>query len=414
MCVRLNMRILFLSHYFRPEGNAPAARVYEFARRWTAAGHQVEVITCAPNVPNGIVYPGYRNRFTRESMEGISVVRVPTYIAANKGTGRRILNYISFMLAAFAAGLSVKKPDVIIATSPQFFCAWAGLMLSICRRIPFVLEIRDIWPESIEAVGAMRSRRALRWLERMETTLYRRAKAVVTVGEGYRQRLIGKGVPQEKISVVTNGVSMNPDSVSPQAAAQLRSEWCPKASFVCVYAGTIGMACGLEIVLRAAELLRGRGREDVVFLLVGDGASREQLEKQSEAMSLRNVIFAGLQKREDVAAFLAMADACLVHLRKTDLFTTVFPSKLLDAAALNRPVILGVEGHAAQFVRDAACGICIEPENAEQLADAALKLSADPELRRRLGDNGADYVRRHFDLNLLAQDYLRVLKNVSG
>jgi len=406
------MNILFLSHYFPPEGNAPASRVYEFSRRWAASGNEITVITSAPNVPGGVVYPGYRNRFVRENQDGIRVQRVWTYLAPNKGTVRRILNYLSYMFSAFFAGLAGRRPDVVVATSPQFFCAWAGLLLAICRRRPFVLEIRDIWPESITAVEAMRNRAVLNVLEKMEKMLYRRADAIVTVGEGYRQRLIEKGVPPGKISVVANGVTMKPGAIGPSASSELRARWCPDASFVCIYAGTIGMACGLDVVLRAADLLRRRGRENIHFLLVGDGAHREELESRSRAMSLRGVIFTGLQKRSDVAAFLNMADACLVHLRKTDLFTTVFPSKLLDAAALKRPVILGVEGHAAQMVREADCGICIEPENAEQLADAVLKLAADPELCRRFGENGAAYANGHFNADRLAAEYMELLTRI--
>ncbi|MGD9872945.1 MAG: glycosyltransferase family 4 protein [Kiritimatiellia bacterium] len=405
------MKILFLSHYFRPEGNAPAARVYEFAKRWAAAGHEVTVITGAPSVPNGMVYAGYRNCFSHEVMDGVHVRRVWTCLAANRGTVRRILNYVSFMFSAFMAGLAVKKPDVIVATSPQFFCAWAGLMLSICRRLPFVLEIRDIWPESITAVDAIRSRMIIRILECMERTLYRRAAVIVTVGDGYRRRLMKKGVSSEKIRVVTNGVSMDSEAVSSQTVAELKVKWCPAAAFVCVYAGTIGMACGLDVVLHAADMLRDRGREDVVFLLVGDGASREQLEERCRSIKLRNVLFAGLQKREDVSAFIAMADACLVHLKKTELFTTVFPSKMLDAAAMKRPVVLGVEGFSAQWVRDADCGICFEPENAEELVSSILKLAADGDLCRRLGENGAACVKSSFNPDRLASDYLGVLQH---
>jgi len=151
------IRILFLSHYFPPEGNAPASRVYEMAKRWVAAGHKVEVITGVPNVPSGIIYKGYKNRLRQiEFIDGIRVTRVWTYIAANRGKIKRVINYLSYMASAVVAGLFVRKPDVVIATSPQFFCGWAGVFLARIRRVPFVLEIRDIWPSSIVAVGAMR------------------------------------------------------------------------------------------------------------------------------------------------------------------------------------------------------------------------------------------------------------------
>ncbi len=188
------MRILFISHYFYPEGNAPATRVYEITRRWAAAGHDVTVITAAPNVPSGIVYDGYRNRWRlEESIEGVHVSRVWTYLAANAGTVRRILSYLSFMTTSFLRGLRSPRPDLVIATSPQFFCGWSGRLVAKFRRLPFVLEVRDLWPESIVAVGAMKPSWKIRFLEFLERKLYDGARLIVTVGEGYKRKLLERG-----------------------------------------------------------------------------------------------------------------------------------------------------------------------------------------------------------------------------
>ena len=177
------------------------------ARRWVARGHEVDFITCAPNVPNGVVYDGYKNRPKQtEIMNGIRVIRIWTVLAAHRGTAMRILNYLSYMVSAFFAGLFVRKPDLVIATSPQFLCGWAGVMLSRLRRLPFILEIRDIWPESIVAVGALENERLLHFLERLELKMYKAADHIVTVGQGYADCLLEKGVPQDKISIVMNGV----------------------------------------------------------------------------------------------------------------------------------------------------------------------------------------------------------------
>ena len=194
------MRILFFSHYFPPEGNAPASRTHENCKRWVRKGHKVIVITCAPNVPDGVVYEGYRNKlYQRENVEGIGVIRVWTYIAANKGTTRRIMNYVSYMLSAVFFALFLKRPSVVIATSPQFFCGWAGVIVSRLRRVPFILEIRDIWPESIVAVGAFRSKRLLRILEWLELKMYAAAHHIITVGKGYKRKLIEKGVQERSV-----------------------------------------------------------------------------------------------------------------------------------------------------------------------------------------------------------------------
>jgi len=408
------MRILFFSHYFPPEGNAPASRTCETCRRWVRDGHDVTVVTCAPNVPNGVVYPGYRNRMRQvETMDGIKVVRVWTYIAANKGTLLRIVNFISYMFSALAFTLFGRRADLVIATSPQFFCGWAGLLFSKLRRTPFILEIRDIWPESIQAVGAMQGGPALRILEWLERAMYRGADHIVTVGEGYRRCLLEKGVPEDKLSVVTNGVER--DLFQPhEKDADLVAQYGLAGKFVCSYIGTIGMACALDVVLRAAALLKAQGRDDIAFLLVGDGAVREDLEGEARRQQLDNIIFAGRQDKAMMPAFLALTDACLVHLRKTDLFTSVMPSKIFEAGGMARPVIMGVEGFAAEIVKNADMGVFMEPENASDLVAAVVKLADDPALARRLGQSGHDYIVTHFDRDRLAADYLAIAERVAG
>lgn len=408
------MRILFFSHYFPPEGNAPASRTYENSIRWVRAGHDVTVITCAPNVPNGVVYEGYRNRIRRrETIDGVEVLRVWTYIAANKGTIRRIINYVSYMVSSVFFSLFLKRPDVIIATSPQFFCGWAGVIVSRLRRTPFILEIRDIWPESIQAVGAMQSGTPVRILEWMELKMYASAGHIVTVGEGYRQRLLEKNVPNEKISVVTNGVDR--DFFKPQDKnADLIEQYKTRDKFVCSYIGTIGMACALDVVLRAATMLKQRGRNDILFLLVGDGAAREELEAEARRLGLDNVVFTGRQDKSMMPSFLSIADACLVHLKKTDLFAFVMPSKIFEAGGMARPVIMGVEGYAAEIVEAAQMGLSMEPENENDLVRAVEKLADDPVLVEALGRAGYDYIVEHFDRDELAMEYLSVIQGIAA
>jgi hypothetical protein len=407
-------QILFFSHYFPPEGNAPASRVHEMAKRWVRCGHRVTVITCAPNQPNGVVYDGYRNRISqRETIDGIDVIRVWTYLAANKGTIKRIMNYVSFMISATARSLFTRRPDIIIATSPQFFCGWAGVLCKWLRWRPFILEIRDIWPESIVTVGAINKGRLIRLLEWLEIRMYRAATRIVAVGEGYARQIADKSIPREKIDVVNNGVDREfyqPRDPDPH----LIEKYHLQGKFVCAYIGTIGMACGLRTALDAAELLKQRQRNDVAIMLVGDGAVREELAEEARQRGLDNVIFTGRQDKSLMPAFLSIAGASLVHLRRSELFRSVLPSKIFEAAAMARPIILGVEGEAAQLVDKAGGGICIEPENAEQLVDAILRLADDPQLRQQLGQSGHDYIVEHFDRDKLANDYLEVINKVIG
>jgi len=407
------MRILFFSHYFPPEGNAPASRTYENCKRWVRKGHEVTVITCVPNVPDGVVYEGYKNKLRQcESIDGIHVIRVWTYIAANEGTIRRIINYLSYMFNAVFVSLFLKKPELIIATSPQFFCGWAGVIASRIRRVPLVLEIRDIWPESIVAVGAFRNKLLLRVLEWLELKMYAAARHIVTVGQGYKQKLIEKGVQEKKVSVIPNGFDRavfypcQPDD-------KIKQRYNLNHEFICSYVGTIGMACGLDVVLRAAKLLKNKQRNDIKFLLVGTGAVKKQLEQQATEESLDNIIFVGRQDKHLIPGFLSITNACLVHLKKTELFKTVLPSKIFEAAAMAKPIILGVEGYAADFLKRTGAGICIEPKNAEQLVRSVESLADNPRLCRSLGQAGYEYVTKYHNSDRLANDYLDIILRFS-
>ena len=408
------MHILFLSHYFVPENNAPAARVHGMAKEWARLGHRVTVLTGAPNVPAGVVYEGYRNRLYQEEwIEGIRTARVWTYLAANRGRVRRGLNFLSYMAAAGAAGSALRpRADVVIATSPQFFAGWAGVPVSRAHGAPLVLEIRDIWPDSITAVGALKEGRVVRALEGLERALYDAADHIVAVGEGYRQNMIRKGVPAAKIDVVTNGVDADLFTPRPaDAALRERLGFAPH-TFVVTFAGTIGMASGLDVALGAARRLKEQGRDDVGFLLIGDGAVRAELEEQARAQGLENVVFTGLVARAELPGYLASSDACLVHFRKQELFSTILPSKLFEDAAMEKPILLGFEGDARALLGEADCGLAFEPDNDAELAAAAVKLADDREECARLGANGRRYVLEHFDRRTLAHDYLEILERV--
>ena len=407
------MHILFLTHYFVPENNAPAARVHALAREWSRLGHRVTVLTGVPNVPAGVPFEGYENRCRQvEWIDGIRTVRVWTYLAANRGRLRRGLNFLSYMVTAGLAGAGLRpRADVVIATTPQFFAGWAGVPVSRAHRAPFVLEVRDIWPDSITAVGALPEGRIVQALGRLEGALYACADHIVAVGDGYRQNMIAKGVPPEKIDIVTNG--LDADLFTPRAAdAELLRRLGLTGKFVITFAGTIGMASGLEVVLDAAQRLTERGRDDIAFLLIGDGAIRAGLEAQARARRLTNVVFTGLVPRPQLPAYLASSDACLVHFRKEPLFGTILPSKFFEDAAMEKPILLGFEGAAREMLHEADCGLAFEPGNGAELATAAARLADDPAEAQRLGANGRRYVLEHFDRRRLARDYLDILERV--
>lgn len=382
------MRILFLSENFPPETNAAATRVHERAVHWVQWGHQVTVITSWPNFPQGRLYPGYRNLWRGvETRDGIRVVRVKTFIAANKGRGLkgavlRGLDFVSFMIAAVAAALFERRPDVVAATSPQFFAAVAGWLVGALRRVPFVFELGDIWPASIVGVGAMRRNLALALMEKLELFLYRRAARVVALTQAFKANLTRRGIDPDKIAVVRNGVDLARYAPRPRDEA-LAAEWGLAGAFVLGYVGTHGMAHGLMNVLDAAERLRDR--PDICFLLVGDGAERAQLLAEVERRTLANVRMIGPQPKDMMPRIWSLCDVALVHLRDTPVFAEVIPSKIFEAMGMGRPILLALPaGEAKEIVEADRAGIWVPPENPAALADAARRLADDRPLRERL------------------------------
>jgi len=417
------MRILFFSHYYTPEGNAPATRVSALCERWAKAGHDVTVVTCPPNVPNGVVYDGYANKRTSEVVNGVKVERVKLYIAANKGAIKRMFNYVSYFLKSLLAALRLPKPDVVIATSPQIFCGYAGVWYKRLRRVPLVMEIRDIWPESMFAVGARVPKIGIWGLELIEKAMYRKCDRLVTVGQGYYDRLVEKGVPKEKMSIVMNGTDLAVYSPR-EKNAELLKKYGLDGKFVVSYIGTVGMACGLEVVLDAAEkisrvevekgrVFRSEGVREVVFVVVGDGAQRAQLEEDAKKRGLANVVFTGRQPKSSMPDWVSSSDASLVHLKASELFTTVMPSKIFESAGCKRPIIMGVDGYAKKLVMDAGAGLDMKPESAESLVECVKKLVEDSELCKRLGENAYNNIAKVHNRDQQSSDYLGVLEEVS-
>ena len=370
------LNILFLTENFPPETNAAATRVFERACYWVKAGHRVTVITSQPNFPEGRLFPGYKNRWRQvEDMSGIRVVRVQTYIAPNRGVVRRTLDFLSFMVAGVWAGLFEDKPDVIVATSPQFFAAVAGWLLSEARRAPFVFELGDLWPASIAAVGAVQPGLALRLIEKLELHLYARAEAVVALTQAFKDNLTARRVDANKIAVIRNGVDLW--RYGPRDRdADLARRWNLEDRFVIGYVGTHGMAHALGNVLDAAETLKGHDR--IRFLFAGAGAERDGLIAEAERRGLDNVIFMPPQPKDAMPAVWSLCDVALVHLKNDPVFSGVIPSKMFEAMASGLPVLMAApEGEASRILLGDGAGVHVPAEDPDALADAARRLADD-------------------------------------
>jgi glycosyltransferase involved in cell wall biosynthesis len=412
------MRILYVSQYFPPEMGAPAARAAELSRLWARDGHEVTVLTGFPNHPTGVVPPEYRSRLQRlimrELLDGVDVVRTWLWPLPNRRSWERMLNYSSFFVSAAITGTFLPKADVVIGTSPQLLTALSAWWVARCQRVPFIFEVRDLWPESLVAVGADDPQSALhRTLFRIAKFLYGEADQIVVVTRAFKTYLVDRwNISATKISIVENGVDTR--LFHPHVAcSSLRRDLIAEREFLVSYIGTMGMAHGLETLLETADILQSRAPH-IQFLLVGEGAEKQQLQSLSSSLHLSNVRFIEQQSRDRIPAYICASDACLIMLKKADLFKTVLPTKLLEFMSCARPVVLAVDGESRRIVEEAGAGIFVEPQSSDGLAQAILKLTESRELCEVLGRNGRQYVTRHFAREQTASRYLDLLESLCG
>lgn len=400
------MKILFLTDNFPPEHNPPANRTYAHSRIWVQQGHEVTVVTCFPNFPIGRLYEGYRQKlWDEEYIDGIRVVRIWSYIAPNRGVLRRSVDYLSYAIHAAYRSLRLPQHDLLVATSPQFFTAVAGRAVAAWRRMPWIMEVRDLWPDSIRAVGAIRASLVLRMLDYLERHLYRHADALVVVTEAIQQEIAKKAdIPREKIHVVPNGVDTQlfyPTERDEELKRQLGIE----GKFVVGYVGTHGMAHGLDGFIRGADRLP----EGVILLCIGEGAEKENLERLARDRS--NVLLLPSVPHQQIRRYMSLIDVALVPLRKREVFTTVIPSKIFEAAAMGIPILLGVEGQAQELIERYGAGLCFEPENIEDFYKKLWQLYSDDALYRRCAE-GALRLSAHYDRHTQAMRMLKIMERV--
>lgn len=402
------MKLLFLSDNFPPEVNAPATRTYEHAQEWVKQGADVTIITCAPNFPHGKLYKGYKNKlYQKEEIDGIEVIRVWSYMTANRGFVKRVLDYFSFAFMAFWVGL-FQKTDVIIATSPQFFTTWAAYGLSKVKRKPWVFELRDLWPESIRTVHAMKQKIILEWLEKIELFLYRESQKVIAVTPAFKANLISRGIEADKVEVITNGANMElftPREKDKALVKRLNLE----DKFVIGYIGTHGMAHSLDFIIKAISKIDD---PDIHFLFIGDGFMKSEIVALASELCLKNVTFLDPIPKEEVPRYLSIIDVSLAPLIKSDTFKTVIPSKIFEAAAMQKPTVLGVEGQAQEIIEMYSAGICFEPENDKDFVEKLLWLKKDKELYKNCQE-GCEKLAHDFDRKKLAYDMLNILKMIN-
>ncbi len=405
------MRVLYLSQYFPPEVGATQTRAYEMATGLIRAGHQVTMLTEVPNHPQGIVHPAYRRKlWVREDLEGIDVVHVWVKASPVKTMRTRLAFYLTYMTNAALTGLALRgNYDVIYATSPPLFVGGSALALSHLRRTPMVFEVRDLWPESAVALGELRNPRFIRWATRLEEACYRRARRIVVVTQGIRERLVERGFG-DKVDLIPNGANTDLFHYQPDAGKAIRQQLNIGDAFLVIYAGIHGIAQGLETVLRAAHRLRDT--PSIRFVMIGDGPCKADLLALKSKLELPNVTMLDAQPRETIPAYLSAADVALAPLRKLELFKGALPSKIFDAWACECPVLLSMEGEARRVLERAQAGLHIEPESPQAMAKAIQALAADPARCRAYGQNGRRFVDQHYSRQAQAQRLAKMLEGL--
>lgn len=401
------MHIVYLCHYFYPEIGAPSVRVLETAAEWLKLGHQVTVVTCFPNHPTGVIPPKYRGRFFMwEMYQGIQVFRNFVLATPNEGVWRRTLCHLSFMISSIIFSLPrLKKPDIIIASSPTFFSAFSGLVISRLKRIPFVFEVRDLWPAAIAELGVLKSKRIIKILESWELFLYRCAQKIVVVTESFKENLVRRGVPASKIEIVYNGV--DPERFGKLDNEPVKQKYHLEGKRVVLYSGALGISHSLEFILQAAE--KCRDYKDLLFLFVGEGAKKEELKALAAERELGNVLFWTGQPRELMPEIYALADICLVSLKKVALFSQFIPSKIFEIMAASKPIIACLEGEAARILESSGAAVVVAQEDLAALETTVRNLCDNEVLRQQMGRSGREFVIRHFDRRMLARHYEEVL-----
>ena len=398
------MRILYLSQYFPPEAGATQTRAYEMSSNLVHFGHNVTVITEFPNHPSGIMKPEYRGKlFQRKNENGIHVIRIWVKASPNKTFFNRILFYFSYMINATLAGLFLTRGhyDLIFATSPPLFVGAVALILNRLKRIPFVFEVRDLWPESAIALGEISNKRLISWLTWLEEKCYNQANKIVVVTNGIREVLLKRGINSRKIALIPNGANVEMFQYRPDARIRIRQELKLENKFVAIYAGIFGIAQGLDVIVKAGEILANQ--KDIHFILIGDGPKRKAIEDLITKRKIGNITMLPEQPRSIIPDYLSTSDAAIIPLRNIDLFKGALPSKMFDAWACERPIILSVPGEAKSLLEKSGGGIFIPPENPTELANAILKLKNSPTECKKMGKMGREFTRSHFSRRELAK-----------
>ncbi len=408
----VSLKIVLISHYFVPEIGAPSARLYEMAREWVRSGHTVSVVTCFPNHPTGIIDEKYKGmHFLEEEIDGIRVLRNFVYATPNKGFFRKTLSHVSFMISSVVLSLrKTKRADVVIVSSPTFFSVISAWFFSRINKIPFIFEVRDLWPAIFVDLNVITNKWVIKFLELIEMYLYQSSVHIVVVTQSFKKNLVSRGIRPEKLSVITNGADVNFFSTC-QDHKCVKEKYQLNGKFVVLYIGAHGISQGLSTIIEAADKVRDI--KDIHFLFVGEGADKESLINNAQSRNLQNVTFIDGVSKDQIPYFYHGSDVCLVPLRNVPLFKEFIPSKMFEIMASSKPIIASVNGESADILQSSGAAFVTPPEDVLAVSQAILCLSKDAKLCKKMGENGRKFVEEHYCRSRLAQEYIDVMDSVT-
>ena len=406
------MRIVILSQYFPPEVGAPQNRLYELAIRLQERGAEVTILTAMPNYPQMVIHQEYKGRWhVKEEMNGLTVHRSWIYASTSKGIVKRLLNYYSFVISSLFTGLfRLPKHDYILVESPPLFLGKTAYLISRLRGSRMIFNVSDLWPESAEKLGIVTNKTFLSVATWLEEFLYKKSHLITGQTQGICQDIQTR-FPKKDIFWLPNGVDMKYYVASEKDMDWRKSHGFTSDDMLLLYAGIIGHAQGLEVILHAAKILENEKK--VKFLVLGSGPEREKLRALKAQLHLENVIFLDAVGKKEMPTIVRSVDAAVIPLKKLDLFLGAIPSKIFENLAMRKPILLGVLGEAKElFIDEGKAGLAFEPENAEDLAQKVRQLISDPEACARFGNNGYEYVKENFTRDLIAQKFWDKLQSI--
>jgi glycosyltransferase involved in cell wall biosynthesis len=399
------MNVLLIHQAFASHGDAGGTRHFELARYCSERGCRFTIVTSASSY-----LTGRRKKQNEIATSGLIIHRALALPDLSNNFFWRLLSFSSFACSSLAAGLLERKMDVVLGTSPPIFQAVAAWLTAVCRRRPFVLEVRDLWPEFAIDMGILRNKLLIYLSRRLEIFLYRRARHIIVNSPAYREHIMQKGIAREKISLIANGVDTAMFAVKTDERRCLRM-WGLEEKYVVIYAGAMGRANDLGTLLQSASLLKEQ--HAIHFLLLGDGKERNRLQTMARELSLNNVTFAGAVAREEMPRILAECDACVAVLKNIPMFRTTYPNKVFDYMAAGRPTVLAIDGVIRQVVEAAQGGVFVPPGNAQALAGAIEYLVQNPDKAAAMGRSARLYVQRHFERHKQAEQFYQLLLAIS-